>query len=66
MQKHFIQYHTENLKAFDTVPHRRLIYKLSIYGITEEVASWINNFLSYIIQQVAVHGEESIWRPVTS
>ena len=33
-------------KAFDTVPHRRLIYKLSKYGINNKTVSWIQNFLS--------------------
>ena len=46
-------------KAFDTVPHRRLIYKLSKYGINNKTVSWIKNFLSNRIQQVVVQGEES-------
>ena len=33
-------------KAFDTVPHRRLINKLRIYGIRGVVSSWIEAFLS--------------------
>jgi len=33
-------------KAFDTVPHRRLINKLRIYGIHGVVLSWIEAFLS--------------------
>ena len=53
-------------KAFDTVPHRRLIYKLSTYGITDKVISWVKDFLSNRIQQVGVQGEESSWRSVTS
>ena len=32
-------------KAFDTVPHRRLLYKLSRYGINPKAVSWIENFL---------------------
>ena len=53
-------------KAFDTVPHGRLIHKLSAYGITQEVVSWINDFLSNRMQQVVSQGEESTWRLVTS
>ena len=53
-------------KAFDTVPHGRLIHKLSAYGITQEVVSWIKDFLSNSIQQMVVQGKESTWRPVTS
>ena len=53
-------------KAFDTVSHRRFIYKLSTYSITEDVVSWINGFLSNRIQQVVIHGQESTWRSVAS
>ena len=53
-------------KAFDTVPHRRLIYKLSKYGINNKTVSWIKSFLSKRIQQVVVQGEESSWKEVTS
>ena len=53
-------------KAFDTVPHRRLLYKLSKYGINPKAVSWIENFLGNRIQQVIVQGEESSWKPVTS
>ena len=53
-------------KAFDTVPHRRLLYKLSKYGINPKAVSWIENFLGNRTQQVLVQGEESSWKPVTS
>ena len=53
-------------KAFDTVPHRRLLYKLSKYGINPKAVSWIENFLENRTQQVIVQGEESSWKPVTS
>ena len=53
-------------KAFDTVPHRRLLYKLSKYGINPKAVSWIENFLGNQTQQVIVQGEESSWKPVTS
>ena len=53
-------------KAFNTVPHRRLIYELSKYGINNKTVSWIKNFLSNRIQQVVVQGEESTWKVVTS
>ena len=53
-------------KAFDTVPHRRLLYKLSRYGINAGAVSWIENFLENRTQQVIVQGEESAWKPVTS
>ena len=33
-------------KAFDTVPHRRLLRKLESYGIQGDILQWINAFLS--------------------
>jgi len=32
-------------KAFDTVPHDRLVVKLESYGIRGKVLDWISNFL---------------------
>ena len=32
-------------KAFDKVPHRRLISKLYSYGISSKMISWITDFL---------------------
>ena len=34
------------MKAFDKVPHRRLIYKINKYGIKDNILGWIDNFLS--------------------
>ena len=47
------------LKAFDTVPHRRLIEKLKVYGIEGDILKWIKAFLSNRLQVVKVNGEES-------
>ena len=33
-------------KAFDKVPHRRLLHKLDCYGIRGSVHKWINSWLS--------------------
>ena len=33
-------------KAFDTVPHRRLLGKLESYGITDKILHWIEAFLT--------------------
>ena len=32
-------------KAFDTVPHHRLLYMLDQYGIRDNTLQWIRNFL---------------------
>ena len=53
-------------KAFDTVPHKRLIEKLKAYGIGNDMISWTQNFLQGRKQQVIVNGEKSNWHEVTS
>ena len=50
-------------KAFDKVPHRRLLKKLEGYGI--KVLKWIKEFLSNRKQRVVINGTFSEWRPVT-
>ena len=42
------------MKAFDKVPHQRLLYKLQRYGISPEIASWIQSFLLNRKQRVRV------------
>ena len=46
-------------KAFDTVPHRRLLGKLESYGIQGKTLNWINSFLKGRKQQVVVNGSKS-------
>ena len=41
-------------KAFDTVPHRKLLHKLSQYGITGPIHSWLQNFLTGRTMRVVV------------
>ena len=53
-------------KAFDSVPHRRLIQKLEDMGIRGKVLRWIQSFLSGRRQRVRVKGAVSGWAPVTS
>ena len=53
-------------KAFDTVPHNRLISKLRAYKISEQMINWIQSFLTNRIQKVVVNGEELDWKSVTS
>lgn len=53
-------------KAFDTVPHKRLLRKLQIYGIDGQVHQWVENFLTGRKQKVVVNGEESAWGDVLS
>ncbi len=53
-------------KAFDKVPHHRLLLKLRHYGIHGNTLRWIESFLSNRTQQVVVEGETSPIAPVTS
>ena len=53
-------------KAFDTVPHNRLLNKLNRYGIHNNTHTWISNFLKCRKQRVVVGGEHSTWTKVVS
>ena len=46
-------------KAFDTVPHKKLLSKLGKYGITGNINKWMQSFLVHRKQQVIVEGESS-------
>ena len=46
-------------KAFDKVPHRRLLHKLEAYGINGNILEWIKSFLIGRNQTVSVNGEQS-------
>ena len=46
-------------KAFDTVPHCRLLKKLSSYGICDNLLNWLSSFLINRTQQVVLHGHKS-------
>jgi hypothetical protein len=47
------------MKAFDKVPHRRLLHEMHSYEISEKVIKWVGSFLSNRIQKVIVNGTES-------
>ena len=53
-------------KAFDTVPHKRLLHKLEGYGIKGHLLNWIHDFLSNRTQYVSVNGNCSDEIRVTS
>ena len=53
-------------KAFDSVPHERLLLKIESYGIRGKLLGWIRNFLSNRRQRVTIGDRHSDWRPVTS
>ena len=51
-------------KAFDKVPHQRLLLKLKACGIGDGIIDWIKKYLTDRRQRVVVDGEVSIWKPV--
>ena len=53
-------------KAFDSVPHRRLVKQVESFGISGNALAWIDSFLTNRRQQVRANGELSEFRPVKS
>ena len=53
-------------KAFDKVPHQRLLLKLKAHGIGNDVINWIEKWLTHRKQRVIVDGEISSWKSVLS
>ena len=53
-------------KAFDKVPHRRLLYKLDYHGIRGSNHKWITSWLSERSQKVVLDGQASDPVPVLS
>ena len=53
-------------RAFDSVPHERLLLKLEAYGIQGKVLQWIRSFLSQRKQAVVINGVKSATSNVIS
>ena len=53
-------------KAFNKVPHQRLLLKLKAHGIGNDVINWIVEWLTHRRQRVIVGGEISNWNSVLS
>lgn len=53
-------------KAFDSVPHQRLLIKLDYYGIRGNMLMWLKGFLSSCSQVVSLNGVHSSSKPVLS
>jgi len=53
-------------KAFDTVPHERLIQKLKSIGFGGKLLNWIRAFLGGRIMRVGINGSFSSWTAILS
>ena len=53
-------------KAFDKVPHQRLLLKLKSHGIGDGIIDWIEQWLTDRRQRVVVDGEVSNWKSALS
>ena len=53
-------------KAFDKMPHQRLLLKLKAHGIGNGMINWIEKWLIDRRQRVVVDGEVSNWKAVLS
>jgi hypothetical protein len=53
-------------KAFDSVDHDILLYKLQKHGINGVLLRWFESYLNDRWQRVVIEGAASTWSPVTS
>lgn len=58
--------YTDFMKAFDRVPHQRLIGKMKSYGISDSICKWVEVFLCNRKQKVVINGVDSEWEEVKS
>jgi len=58
--------YTDFAKAFDTVPHQRLLLKIKTYNIDTDLLFWITDFLCNRKQCVVLNGEKLTWFRVLS
>ena len=53
-------------KAFDTVSHKCLLYKLRYVGMDHTVCTWIENWLQECVQRVVINGLSFEWSGIES
>ena len=53
-------------KAFDKVPHKRLMLKIKLLGIMGKIYAWIEDWLKDSSQRVVLLGSSSNWVTVKS
>jgi len=58
--------HTDFEKAFDRVPHKRLLSKLYSYNINEDIIKWIKAYLDIRTQRIKINNSYLNWHNVIS
>jgi len=58
--------YTDFEKAFDKVPHKRLLLKLKHYNVNPDIIDWIQSFLTNRKQRVKLNNNFSSWCAVLS
>lgn len=53
-------------KAFDSINHKKLLFKLRLYGVDGALWDWFSDYLSNRRQRVVIDGSNSGWTPVVS
>ena len=53
-------------KAFDKVPHEKLLYKLEMVGVRGQLLAWFRNYLTNRRRRTVIEGYASDWRYVPS
>uniref|UniRef100_A0A4W3I0M1 Reverse transcriptase domain-containing protein n=1 Tax=Callorhinchus milii TaxID=7868 RepID=A0A4W3I0M1_CALMI len=53
-------------KAFDKVPHKRLLHKVKAHGINGNILAWIEEWLTGRKQRVGINGSFTNWQDVTN
>ena len=53
-------------KAFDRVPHEKLLYKLEYLGFRNPLLHWIGDYLTNRRHRVSIDGISSDWKYVSS
>jgi len=58
--------YTDFEKAFDKVPHKRLLSKLHSYGIKKDIVAWVKEGLINRQQKVRIKDSYSTWHAILS